>query len=1773
MLKTRAKDDSQAVPCSQFYHRDDEVRRSTGSIYGGDSPAKIKAQPMHVRSSSDTSEINAVVKNNYADGLINEPRSPTGESFFALIKKFEQNIQNEKHLQSGAKPWYYDSENQHFVDGFRGKSGGNSASSSPLIDRRTPALKRKNSLRNNTYFARVFKGSGDAKAGEEEYTDEPSRKYFAHYDCRSMTVDFNELALQYARQGDGLKRKNKRSGASAASTKVTAATIADKMQRRGSDSSASTNEDDCDPGDDKSNSLVLNCPYFRNELGGEEEHDRQIGLTRGTFALQTTHDPSHSKEPRLENFRRRSTLDILLTAYDSARVGNLSSGTGVTILDNSKPESGFLYLGERFHNENGCVFEHVDHGSYYYKNFFVGQEHLNYLGMDERFGPMALSLKRERLDENTSLLKSGESEGNQYQYRIIVRTSELTTLRGSVLEEAIPSTSRHGAARALPAKDILEHVCPELQLSALRMAQPGIKVPEQLMKLDEQGMTNQYKVGVLYCKEGQSTEEEMYNNQISGLAFEEFLDLIGTRVPLKGFEGYRAQLDNRNDSTGEYSVYTQFQGREIMFHVSTLLPWTPNNRQQLLRKRHIGNDIVTIVFQEPGALPFTPKNIRSHFQHVFIVVRVFNPCSENTYYRVAISRSKDVPPFGPNIPAGAKFGKQKAFADFLLTKVINAENAAHKSEKFSAMATRTRHEYLKDLATNYVTSTTLETGAKGKGILRSTKKKEKVRPPISPEKVSRGALVWNVQVEDYRNASMIECKMGISADTLVLVHSSSKEVIFSIPAKSVIGWTSLSQSIKVFYGSGDCLVLNIPTSDSDDIPEIVRRLEEISIGCQTQTMTLRRNSMGQLGFHVQFEGLIADVEPSGFAWQAGLRLGSRLVEINGMIVATLSHDQMIEILRKPGSVSAVIVPPFQSGKPRKGVQPVGGSYWSGNRASVTTMSSFGSASSVAEESESREQSAASSSSIDVGRKQPPKVFPKNSVTGKDSPWVIRTSNGTVVDIRATYSGSRPPDSPASPGTSSTSSATGSSQTLHETPRHQTATYGASYTVTSVTSNGERHQGPPDAHGAPKWGGLVSVDSEQNTSKPVGVTLKAHTASGTLYAIASGPSSPQSPRTPEGSIFGSTTPRHRRDLNDLGSTNTRVDVGSQDIRFQGDSYGVVRVNVDSIPTTPDILSSTQEIAPVPTEGKKDTVPFKETSLGAVVTTVNTYKQKPKHEDITEASMSETVDQIEKAFGFRTPGMIGNGTGSLERNGSLRRAPGERGSLQDIHLTPRRAQSGESLNRNRSSEDEESPGNILKRLAMEANEQDRFMQRKSEGDLPQNLFKGRTAATTTVVEASPNSVEIKTEVKRKSEYEARLAARNLLIERLGNRQASEGDRVEGVKIYHAKSRSTPADGWKANGEKTPRQRQSSQDDTAKVTLQRDENDGPRAAQHAKRNGKQPSSKVRTPEHGGTPTKPVMRTERRIRLTSSSLQSADGSQTVPRSSKSSRRRHVAKSATVPGTGGGHSDSSDEESRMRSGDGVDATRTIAGKLQFTPERNKKSSSLPREWVGVASAHGSGTRESRESRSHRSHSHLRNARITKIKMSASEDPIDSIVDQTARLLNAAKAVKYDKGSSLVVAEDVLHSLTRASDLLHHQSSTAREEREMERRDKDRSLSRIKAPGRGRSHGPHKFYIPVVPRRHSFDERIFAAPSAKGNSGESLLTRESIGKEAELEMKLAIVSNALMKEGEEKHRLDSELRKLQKENKRLQEDLRTASHQLRKFTEWFFSSIEQSNNT
>lgn len=92
--------------------------------------------------------------------------------------------------------------------------------------------------------------------------------------------------------------------------------------------------------------------------------------------------------------------------------------------------------------------------------------------------------------------------------------------------------------------------------------------------------------------------------------------------------------------TGVESVYTTFRDREIMFHVSTKLPFTDGDTQQLQRKRHIGNDIVAIIFQEENT-PFVPDMIASNFLHAYIVVQADNPGTETPSYKV---RKK--PPLG-----------------------------------------------------------------------------------------------------------------------------------------------------------------------------------------------------------------------------------------------------------------------------------------------------------------------------------------------------------------------------------------------------------------------------------------------------------------------------------------------------------------------------------------------------------------------------------------------------------------------------------------------------------------------------------------------------------------------------------------------------------------------------------------------------------------------------------------------------------------------------------------------------------------------------------------------------------------------------------------------------------------------------------------------------------------------------------------------------------------------------------------------------------------------
>ncbi|CDQ67300.1 unnamed protein product [Oncorhynchus mykiss] len=222
------------------------------------------------------------------------------------------------------------------------------------------------------------------------------------------------------------------------------------------------------------------------------------------------------------------------------------------------------------------------------------------------------------------------------------------------------------------------------------------KASRLIVTFDEHVISNNFKFGVIYQKFGQTTEEELFGNSDESPAFVEFLEFLGDKIELHDFKGFRGGLDVTHGQTGTESVYTNFHNKEIMFHVSTKLPYTEGDSQQLQRKRHIGNDIVAILFQEENT-PFVPDMIASNFLHAYVVVQVENACSDNVTYKVSVTARDDVPFFGPALPDPAIFKKGHEFHEFLFTKLINAEYACYKAEKFAKLEERTRSALLETL--------------------------------------------------------------------------------------------------------------------------------------------------------------------------------------------------------------------------------------------------------------------------------------------------------------------------------------------------------------------------------------------------------------------------------------------------------------------------------------------------------------------------------------------------------------------------------------------------------------------------------------------------------------------------------------------------------------------------------------------------------------------------------------------------------------------------------------------------------------------------------------------------------------------------------------------------------------------------------------------------------------------------------------------------------------------------------------------------------------------
>ncbi|XP_068114051.1 rap1 GTPase-activating protein 1-like isoform X2 [Hyperolius riggenbachi] len=300
----------------------------------------------------------------------------------------------------------------------------------------------------------------------------------------------------------------------------------------------------------------------------------------------------------------------------------------------------------------------------FYRKHFLGKEHYNFCTQDPRLGAIILSAKLEQKAE---------------RLRLILRS------KSSTKHQVIETSVFHHFPSAMQMAQVL---CEELSVERF-FPVLYMKASQLLVTFDEHVVTNNFKFGVIYQKAGQVLESELFGNTEESLGFCEFLDFLGEKVQLQNFKGFRGGLDVSQGQTGMESVYTTFRGHEVMFHVSTKLPYTQGDMQQLQRKRHIGNDIVSLVYQEDGSM-FSPDMITSHFLHCFIIVQPCQSHSGHTLYKVSVAARDDVPGFPPALPNPAVFHKNQQFREFLLTKLINAEVSCYQAERFSKLQERTR---------------------------------------------------------------------------------------------------------------------------------------------------------------------------------------------------------------------------------------------------------------------------------------------------------------------------------------------------------------------------------------------------------------------------------------------------------------------------------------------------------------------------------------------------------------------------------------------------------------------------------------------------------------------------------------------------------------------------------------------------------------------------------------------------------------------------------------------------------------------------------------------------------------------------------------------------------------------------------------------------------------------------------------------------------------------------------------------------------------------------
>ncbi|XP_058013384.1 tuberin isoform X8 [Ahaetulla prasina] len=152
---------------------------------------------------------------------------------------------------------------------------------------------------------------------------------------------------------------------------------------------------------------------------------------------------------------------------------------------------------------------------------------------------------------------------------------------------------------------------------------PNETFENSIQLLDQIPPYDTHKIAVLYVGEGQSSNElAILSNEHGSYRYTEFLTGLGKLIELKDCQPDKVYLGGL-DVCGEDGQFTYCWHDDIMqaiFHIATLMPTKDLDKNCCDKKRHLGNDFVSIIYNDSGE-DFKLGTIKGQFNFVHVIIK------------------------------------------------------------------------------------------------------------------------------------------------------------------------------------------------------------------------------------------------------------------------------------------------------------------------------------------------------------------------------------------------------------------------------------------------------------------------------------------------------------------------------------------------------------------------------------------------------------------------------------------------------------------------------------------------------------------------------------------------------------------------------------------------------------------------------------------------------------------------------------------------------------------------------------------------------------------------------------------------------------------------------------------------------------------------------------------------------------------------------------------------------------------------------------------------